>query len=58
MYRHVLTGPVSQTPYVLRKTVPPAVLVECGFLSNPGDASLLRDTPRHCPCHRAGRGCL
>ena len=31
--------------YVLHKTVPPAVLVECGFLSNPGDASVLRDTP-------------
>ena len=28
-----------------RKTVPPAVLVECGFLTNPGDASVLRDTP-------------
>lgn len=31
--------------YVLHKTVPPAVLVECGFLTNPGDASVLRDTP-------------
>lgn len=37
--------PNKTSLYVLRKTVPPAVLVECGFLSNPGDASLLRDTP-------------
>ena len=37
--------PNKTSLYVLRKTIPPAVLVECGFLSNPGDASLLRDTP-------------
>lgn len=37
--------PNKSSLYVLRKTVPPAVLVECGFLSNPGDASVLRDTP-------------
>ena len=37
--------PNKTSLYVLRKTVPPAVLVECGFLSNPGDASRLRDTP-------------
>lgn len=37
--------PNKSSLYVLRKTVPPAVLVECGFLTNPGDASLLRDTP-------------
>lgn len=37
--------PNKSSLYVLRETVPPAVLVECGFLSNPGDASVLRDTP-------------
>ena len=37
--------PNKSSLYVLRKTVPPAVLVECGFLTNPGDASVLRDTP-------------
>ena len=37
--------PNKSSLYVLRNTVPPAVLVECGFLSNPGDASVLRDTP-------------
>ncbi|MDD6981069.1 MAG: N-acetylmuramoyl-L-alanine amidase [Clostridia bacterium] len=31
--------------YVLRKTPMPAVLVELGFISNPGDAALMRDDP-------------
>lgn len=37
--------PNKTSLYVLRKTVPPAVLVECGFLTNPGDASVMHDTP-------------
>lgn len=31
--------------YVLRKTRMPAVLVEMGFISNPGDASLMNNSP-------------
>ena len=31
--------------YVLRKTVMPAVLCELGFITNPGDASLLSSRP-------------
>ncbi len=31
--------------YVLRRTSMPAVLVEIGFISNPGDAALMRDDP-------------
>ena len=31
--------------YVLRKTSMPAVLMEIGFISNPGDAALMRDDP-------------
>ena len=31
--------------YVLRKTQMPAVLVELGFITNPGDAALMRDNP-------------
>ena len=31
--------------YVLRKTVMPAVLIELGFITNPGDAFLMRDNP-------------
>ncbi len=31
--------------YVLRKTQMPAVLVELGFITNPGDAALMRDDP-------------
>ena len=31
--------------YVLRKTQMPAVLVELGFITNPGDATLMRDNP-------------
>ncbi len=32
--------------YVLRNTVMPAVLVEMGFISNPGDAALMNDNPQ------------
>ena len=31
--------------YVLRKTQMPATLVELGFITNPGDAALMRDDP-------------
>lgn len=31
--------------YVLRKTRMPATLVELGFITNPGDAALMRDNP-------------
>ena len=31
--------------YVLKKTNMPAVLVEIGFISNPGDAALMRNNP-------------
>ncbi len=31
--------------YVLRKTTMPAVLVELGFITNAGDAALMRDEP-------------
>ena len=31
--------------YVLRKTRMPATLVELGFITNPGDATLMRDNP-------------
>lgn len=31
--------------YVLRKTVMPAVLVELGFITNPGDAALMNENP-------------
>lgn len=31
--------------YVLRKTQMPAVLVELGFISNPGDAALMNNSP-------------
>lgn len=38
---------VKQRPglYVLRKTTMPAVLVEMGFISNPGDAALMAENP-------------
>ncbi len=32
--------------YVLRNTAMPAVLVEMGFISNPGDAALMNDDPQ------------
>ena len=32
--------------YVLRRTAMPAVLVELGFISNPGDAALMNENPR------------
>ena len=32
--------------YVLRRTAMPAVLVELGFISNPGDAALMNQNPR------------
>jgi len=31
--------------YVLRRTAMPAALLEMGFISNPGDAALMRDQP-------------
>ena len=31
--------------YVLKKTNMPAVLVEIGFITNPGDAAIMRDNP-------------
>ncbi len=31
--------------YVLRRTAMPAILVELGFITNPGDAALMRDDP-------------
>ena len=31
--------------YVLRRTAMPAVLVELGFISNPGDAALMNENP-------------
>ena len=31
--------------YVLKKTNMPAVLVEIGFITHPGDAAILRDNP-------------
>ena len=33
------------TLYVLRKTRMPATLIELGFITNPGDAALMRDDP-------------
>lgn len=35
----------DQKLYILKKTRMPWVLVECGFLSNEGDARVLRDSP-------------
>lgn len=33
----------SDTLYLMKKPVPPAILVECGFLSNPDEEKLLND---------------
>lgn len=33
----------SETLYLMKKPVPPAILVECGFLSNPQEEKLLND---------------
>jgi len=32
--------------YVLRRTAMPATLIELGFITNPGDAALMRDNPQ------------
>jgi N-acetylmuramoyl-L-alanine amidase len=32
--------------YVLRRTAMPAVLVELGFITNPGDAALMSQQPQ------------
>lgn len=37
--------PNKTSLYVLRKTVPPAVLVECGFITNFDDAALMEGNP-------------
>lgn len=37
--------PNKTSLYVLRETVPPAVLVECGFISNTGDADIMKHHP-------------
>ncbi len=34
--------PISEDIYLMREADCPAILIECGFLSNPGDAALLR----------------
>ena len=36
---------VRPSLYVLRKTAMPAVLVELGFITNPGDAALMNENP-------------
>lgn len=35
-------APISEDIFLMRETDCPAILIECGFLSNPGDVSLLR----------------
>lgn len=37
--------PPKSSLYVLRKTNPPAVLVECDFISNAGDTDLMKNNP-------------
>ena len=51
IHRHVVAGTSSDNRgirrrgyYVLRRTATPAVLVECGFLTNPTEASLALDS--------------
>ncbi len=39
---HRKTAPISEEIYLLREAICPAVLVECGFLSNPEELSLLK----------------
>ncbi len=34
--------PISEDIYLMREADCPSILIECGFLSNPGDAALLR----------------
>ena len=36
---------VRPSLYVLRKTRMPAVLIELGFITNPGDATLMSEKP-------------
>lgn len=35
-------APISEDIFLMREAECPAILIECGFLSNPGDAALLR----------------
>lgn len=35
-------APISEEIYLMREADCPAILIECGFLSNPGDVALLR----------------
>ena len=37
--------PSKTSLYVLRETVPPAILIECGFISSPADAALMCNNP-------------
>lgn len=38
-------NPPKSSLAILRKTTPPAVLVECGFITNTGNANLLKNDP-------------
>lgn len=38
--------PAKTSLYILRESIPPAVLIECGFISNPHDATLMRNKPQ------------
>ena len=37
---------VLAVPHLLRRTAMPAVLVELGFITNPGDAALMNENPQ------------